>query len=64
MCPCLVTNSSELVHLQRELEALQAGEFDVGNEDDHRERVWVSIARRRAAKYSCESLRRATYVVR
>lgn len=46
MRPRLVTDSPELVQVQRELEALPAGEFDAGNDEDGRKRVLVSIARR------------------
>lgn len=46
MRPRLVTDSPEMVHVQRELEASPAGEFDASNEDDGRKRVLVSIARR------------------
>lgn len=46
MRPRLVTDSPELVHVQRELEALTAEEFNAGNDEDGRKRVLVSIARR------------------
>ncbi|MCY1218019.1 hypothetical protein D9M72_299520 [compost metagenome] len=46
MRPRLVTDSPELVHVQRELEASTAEEFDAGNDEYGRKRVLVSIARR------------------